>query len=373
MSRTRLACRSRRSALRTKAELEALLDPGLVATNPLDVWGTGAGTRELFAGSLAALARDESVDAVALAVDLITELDGDTAYQLAVLDTASQTDKPVVVLTNLPGAIDQDAAVLLRSSGVPVLEGLRSGLRALRHLLDHQARPAWRDPAWPAPDQARRDRARKLLAAGSRTGAAQLALLREYGIAAARAEQAGDSAEALAAAARIGYPVVLKTDQPGVAHKSDADGVILGIATPDELAAAYTGLAARLGPAALVCETVPRGTELALGLVRDPDLGPLIVVGAGGILVELIADRAVTLPPVSPDQAAALLAELRVAALLAGARGAEPADLGAIARAITGLAELACELGQDIDALDINPLICGPHGAVAVDALVIPR
>ena len=357
----------------TKAELEALLDPGLVATNPLDVWGTGAGTRELFAGSLAALSRDESVDAVALAVDLITELDGDTAYQLAVLDTASQTDKPVVVLTNLPGAIDQDAAVLLRSSGVPVLEGLRSGLRALRHLLDHQARPAWRDPAWPAPDQARRDRARKLLAAGSRTGAAQLALLREYGIAAARAEQAGDSAEALAAAARIGYPVVLKTDQPGVAHKSDADGVILGIATPDELAAAYTGLAARLGPAALVCETVPRGTELALGLVRDPDLGPLIVVGAGGILVELIADRAVTLPPVSPDQAAALLAELRVAALLAGARGAEPADLGAIARAITGLAELACELGQDIDALDINPLICGPHGAVAVDALVISR
>jgi acyl-CoA synthetase (NDP forming) len=357
----------------TKAELEALLDPGLLATNPLDVWGTGAGTRELFAGSLAALARDESVDAVALAVDLITELDGDTAYQLAVLDTASQTDKPVVVLTNLPGAIDQDAAVLLRSSGVPVLEGLRSGLRALRHLLDHQARPAWRDPAWPAPDQARRDRARKLLAAGSRTGAAHLALLREYGIAAARAEQAGDSVEALAAAARIGYPVVLKTDQPGVAHKSDADGVILGIATPDELAAAYSGLAARLGPAALVCETVPRGTELALGLVRDPDLGPLIVVGAGGILVELIADRAVTLPPVSPDQAAALLAELRVAALLAGVRGAKPADLGAIARAITGLAELACELGQEIDALDINPLICGPHGAVAVDALVIPR
>ncbi len=356
----------------TRAELEALLDPGLLATNPLDVWGTGADTRELFAGSLAALARDESVEAVALAVDMITELDGDTAYQRAVLDTASQTDKPVVVLTNLPGAIDHDAAGLLRSSGVPVLEGLRSGLRALRHLLDHQARPAWREPAWPVLDEARRDRARKLLAEGSRTGAAQLALLREYGIAAARAEQARDPAGALAAAARIGYPVVLKTDQPGAAHKSDAGGVILGIATPEELAAAYGDLAARLGPAALVCETVERGTELALGLVRDPDLGPLVVVGAGGILVELIADRAVTLPPVSQSQAAAMLAELRVAALLAGARGAAPADLGAIARDITGLAELACELGQDIDALDINPLICSQDGAIAVDALVIP-
>ncbi len=177
---------------------------------------------------------------------------------------------------------------------------------------------------------------------------------------------------ALAAAASIGYPVVIKTDQPGIAHKSDAGGVILGIASPGELTAAYTDLAARLGPAALICETVPQGTELALGLIRDPDLGPLIVVGAGGTLVELIADRAVALPPVSSDQASGLLAELKVSALLAGARGAPPADLAAIASAITGLAELAHELGQDIDALDINPLICGPDGAIAVDALVIP-
>ncbi len=357
----------------TKARLEALLDPGLLATNPLDVWGTGADTRELFAGSLAALAEDESVDAVALAVDLITELDGDTAYQQAVLDTASLTGKPVVVLSNLPGAIDQDTAVLLRSSGVPVLEGLRSGLRALRHLLDHEARPRWQEPGRPMPDLARRDRAAKLLGESGRTGIAQLALLREYGIDAARAERADDAGSALAAAARIGYPVVLKTDQPGIAHKSDAGGVILGIATPEELTAAYADLAARLGPAALVCETVARGTELALGIVRDPDLGPLIVVGAGGVLVELIADRAVTMPPVSRDEATGLIGELKVAALLAGARGAPPADLGAIARAISGLAELACELGQDIDALDINPLICGPGGAVAVDALVIAR
>jgi acyl-CoA synthetase (NDP forming) len=357
---------------RTKARLEALLDPGLLATNPLDVWGTGAGTRELFAGSLKALAEDESVEAIALAVDLITELDGDTAYQLAVLDTATQTDKPVVVLSNMPGAIDQDTAVLLRSSGVPVLEGLRSGLRALRHLLEHQARPPWRELAWPLPDQARRDRATKLLSEGQHTGAAQLALLREYGIPAARAERVSDAGKALAAAARIGYPVVLKTDEPGIAHKSDAGGVILGLGSDADVAAAYADLAARLGPAALVCETVPPGTELALGVIGDSDLGPLIVVGAGGIMVELIADRAVALPPVSHEQALGLLAELKVSKLLAGARGAAPADLAAIARAITGLAELASELGQDIEALDINPLICGPDGAIAADALIIP-
>jgi acetate---CoA ligase (ADP-forming) len=363
----------------TVARLADLLDPGLLPTNPLDVWGTGSGTREVFGGALSALAADESVDAVALAVDLITELDGDIAYRLAVLDAASQTAKPVVVLSNLPSAIDRDTAAVLRGNGVPVLESLRTGLLALRHWRDHEmSRPARaiggrsvrRSSA--VADPARLKRARALLSRCPDTGAAQLALLREYGIATARAEQVSDVAAALAAAARIGYPVVLKTDQPGVAHKSDSGGVVLGLRSDAELAAAYTRLAASLGPAALVCETIEPGTELALGVITDPDLGPLVVVGAGGTLVELIADRAVALPQLSGEQALGLLADLKVGKLLAGVRGAAPADLAAIARAITGLAELASELGKDIDALDINPLICGPAGAVAVDALVIP-
>jgi len=357
----------------TRGRLEDLLDPGLLPTNPLDVWGTGASTRELFAGSLTALAQDDCVDAVALAVDLVTELDGDTSYQLAVLDAAARTDKPVAVISNLASAIDHDAAALLRRSGIPVLESMRTGMLALRHMLDWQDRRPAPAIASPVRNAARLGRARKLLDQGSQTGAVQLALLGEYGIAVARAERAGHADEVLAAAARIGYPVVLKTDQPGIAHKSDAGGVVLGVGSDAELSAAYADLAARLGPAALVCETVPGGTELALGVVRDPDLGPLIVVGAGGILVELIADRAVALPPLTEEQAAELLDELKVSKLLAGARGAAPADLSAIARAITGLAELASELGDDIDAIDINPLICGPHSAIAVDALVIPR
>jgi acyl-CoA synthetase (NDP forming) len=360
----------------TVARLADLLDPGLLPTNPLDVWGTGTRTRELFAGALTTLAQDESVDAVALAVDLITELDGDVAYRLAVLDAARQTAKPVVVLTNLPSAIDRDTAAMLRDNGVPLLESLRTGLLALRHLRDHESRPRPTEEARPAQvmhDPARLKRARRLLSRARHTGAAQLALLREYGIPTARAEQVSNPEQALAAAARIGYPVVLKTDEPGMAHKSDAGGVMLGLRSDEDLAAAYGDLAAKLGPAALVCETIPPGTELALGIITDPDLGPLIVVGAGGILVELIADRAVALPQLSEEQALGLLTKLKVGKLLAGVRGAAPADLGAIARAITGLAELASELGQDLDALDINPLICGPAGAVAVDALVIPR
>ena len=392
----------------TRSRLAELLDPGLEPGNPLDVWGTGADTQGLFANSLVTLADDPSVAAVALAVDLVSELDGDDSYPLAILDAARRTDKPLVVLSNLPSAIDQDAADRLRREQIPVLEGLRSGLLALGHLLDQTGARS----RFPAPrsgqdgtggqnadraatrsgldgtsgqnadraaaprsgrDEARRRRAAGLLAAATAGGAPLLDLLREYGIRCATAAATDTAGGALTAAEAVGYPVVLKTDEPGIPHKSDARGVILGVSGPGELAVAYADLAHRLGPRVLVCETIPAGVELALGIARDPELGPLIVVGAGGVLVEVLADRAVALPPVDEPTAAQLISELRIASLLHGFRGAAPADLDAIVGAITGLSALACELGDELDALDVNPLICGPAGAVAVDALVIGR
>ena len=166
---------------------------------------------------------------------------------------------------------------------------------------------------------------------------------------------------------------MVKTDEPGIAHKSDVGGVRLGLAGPAEAGAAYDDLAARLGPRVVVCQTAAPGTELALGVVRDPALGPLLVISAGGVLVEILAERAVLLAPVTRSAALAALARLRIAPVLAGSRGQPAADLGAIADAITGLSRLACDLGDALEALDINPLICTPAGALAVDALLIPR
>ncbi len=376
----------------TTARLAGLLDPGLEPANPLDIWGTGARAGEQLSGALTALASDPAVAAVALAVDLVHEYDGDQSYPDAVTEAARQTSKPVVVLSNLPTAIDPDVAARLRAGGIPVLEGTRTGLLALRHLLNHGllnhgllnhgllnhgplqpgSGPAPQVPP-PVLDPVRRARWTAVLAAGEARGPALGGLLRDYGIAVARTRAAVSDAEALAAAAEIGYPVVLKTDEPGIAHKSDAGGVVLGLAGPAALAAAYQDLAERLGRRVLVCQTIPAGPELSLGLARDHELGPLLVVGAGGVLVELLADRAVALPPVGPEQARELVGQLRVAALLAGARGQPAADLDAVVAAVTALSQLAAELGDALEALDINPLICGPHGAVAVDALAIPR
>src|SRR5262249_56402109 len=122
----------------------------------------------------------------------------------------------------------------------------------------------------------------RALGSGPLAPAEAFRLLGDYGIRAARARAADAADAALAAAAEIGYPVVLKTAEPGVAHKSDAGGVVLGIRDAAELAAAYAGLADRLGPRVLVCETAGPGTELSLGILADPGLGPLVVAGAGG-------------------------------------------------------------------------------------------
>ena len=356
----------------TRDRLAAALDPGLAPDNPLDVWGTGHDTEPLFAECLSALAADPAVAAVALAVDLVPEFDGDESYPRAALTAAARTSKPVAVLAGLPAAVDPAAAARLRAAGVPVLEGTRSGLLALRHLLDH-AEP--KDPL-PAPDPpgdtGRRWRETLARHPGGLGGAVLFDLLRDYGLPAVRARAAGSRAAALAAAAAIGYPVVLKTDEPGIAHKSDVGGVRLGLGDPAAAGAAYDDLAARLGPRVLVCETAAPGPELALGLVRDAALGPLLVISAGGVLIEIFAERAVLLAPVTRSAAVAALRRLRLAAVLAGTRGQPPADLGAIADAITGLSRLACDLGDALDALDINPLICGPFGAIAADALLIP-
>ncbi|HEY2238487.1 MAG TPA: acetate--CoA ligase family protein, partial [Streptosporangiaceae bacterium] len=270
-----------------------------------------------------------------------------------------------------------ETATRVRRAGVPVLEGTRSGLLALGHWLtqlgqlSHRPQPG--SPGRPAANASRRDRWLRAIAAGPLDGAAHLDLLRDYGIPAVRARRAATATEALDGAEFLGYPVVLKTDDPGLRHKSDVGGVVTGLADPAALTAAYDRLAARLGPRVLVSETAAPGVELSLGLARDPALGPLIVVAAGGVLVELLADRAVALPPVDQAGAHRLLGRVRAARLLDGVRGAPPADRDAVVSAIVALSALALELGDHLDALDINPLICAPTGARAVDALAIAR
>ena len=340
----------------TLTSIGAVLDGGLLPTNPLDVWGSGADTRDLFGTCLQAMVDDPGVGVTALAVDLVTEFDDDTAYADAVLDVAKRTDAPLAVLTSVSSAIDRPTADRLRDNGIPVLEGARSGIAALGHLVRW---PLPVDPqAGPPPAECRIPE-----------GASAFDVLAAYGIPVVESRCADSIETLLAAAEAVGYPVALKTTT--ALHKSDVGGVVLGLADEAALSVAYTTMAGSLGSAVSVQQMVDDGVELSVGFVRDHAFGPLVVVAAGGTLVELLADRAVACPPVSHAMALRLLDGLRIRPLLAGWRGAPAVDLDALADVIVRFSDLAIELGDVLDAVEANPVIASPHGVVAVDALVL--
>jgi acetate---CoA ligase (ADP-forming) len=273
----------------------------------------------------------------------------------------------VVVLSNLSSAVDRPLAADLRARGIPVLEGTRSGLRAMGHLLAH-ATPRC------LPDLAVDEERRAQWSARLTTGRVDpFALLTDYGIPVVPSRRVGDVREAVAVAREVGYPVVLKTAAADVHHKLDVDGVRLALGDDAAVATAYADLAQRLGPSVMVQPEVPPGVEIALGLWRDPLVGPLALVAAGGVLVELLRERSVALPPVDAATAAGMVARLRVSELLAGHRGRPAVDTDGLVSTVVAFSRLAHELGDVLEAVDINPLVVGPKGVVAVDALVVVR
>jgi succinyl-CoA synthetase beta subunit len=251
-----------------------------------------------------------------------------------------------------------------------VLEDVISGLRAFLHLFER--RDARRLPTLAPPDPVPREtvrRWREVLSAGTGLGEARaLEMLADYGVPVVRSATATDLEGVLAAADHLGYPVVLKT--AAASHKTEVGGVTLGIRDEVVLAAAYREMSSRLGPSVTVQEMVEPGVEMALGLVHDPQFGPLVMVAGGGVLIETLGDRRLALPPLDEVRASMLIDRLDARPLLDGVRGAPPADVNALARTLSRLSLLAQDLGDLIGALDANPVIVGPRGCVAVDALV---
>jgi acyl-CoA synthetase (NDP forming) len=356
----------------TLRSVAARLEPGLPAVNPLDAWGTDNDPYNIFLDCSRHLAEDPDTGAFAYVVDLHSDR-ADRGHAWAAERAWASTHKPFAVVCGVTSAIQDSAAARLRFRGIPVLEDVNSGLRAFRHLFDlrnARALPSATLPE-PVPYKVRR-RWREVLARGERLGEADaLNMLADYGIPVARTASASNLDEVLAAAANLGYPIVLKT--MAASHKTDLDGVKLGIGNQNALTVAYAEMSSRLGPGVVVQEMAEPGVEMALGIVHDPQFGPLVMVAAGGVLIETLADRRLALPPLDEAHARRLIDRLEARPLLNGVRGAPPADVGSLARAVSRLAVLAQDLGDLIGALDVNPLIVGRNGCVAVDVLAEPR
>ncbi len=162
--------------------------------------------------------------------------------------------------------------------------------------------------------------------------------------------------------------MVLKTGAT-IDHKTEVAGVVTGVADEASLRDVYRDLATRLGPEVIVSETVAPGVEIGLGMVTDPQFGPIVILSAGGTLIEMLADRVALLPPVDMPRALAALYRLSMSPLLDGIRNRPPVNIAALAEVVTRFSELALDARDIVSSIDINPVIAGPDRAVAVDAL----
>lgn len=362
-------------APKTSARMVELLEPGLPPVNPLDFWGTGRDAYAVITGCERALLEDPGVAALAFAVDLTTEDDPDEGYIASFLEVWPETDKPMSMLSNFAGGISRVDAERLYAAGAPVLEGTLTGLAAFRHLFEHRDHGLLEpvEGSSPANAEVRKRWRERLAAAEPFDERESLALVADYSVSVVASDRAETLDEALDAAERVGFPIALKTAERGVHHKSDLGGVRLGIDGKVSLAKAYGEIASRLGPRVTVERMAPAGVEIHLGIARDPQFGPLVLVAAGGVLVELLNDRRLALPPLDDARARRLVEGLKVRPLLEGVRGHPAADVDALTRAIVAVSWLALDLGDHLEALDVNPVICGPAGCLAADAHVIPR
>ncbi|MPY45988.1 acetate--CoA ligase family protein, partial [Streptomyces phyllanthi] len=300
------------------------------------------------------------------------------------VDAAEQSDKLVCVVWGSP--VGTEAAyreTLLGSSRVVTFRTFANCITAVRAHLDHARFTAsYRSPFDEAPRTPSPSfrKAQALMRPGQQLSEhAAKQLLRAYGIRVPREQLVTSAAAAVRAASLVGYPVVMKASGARIAHKTELGLVKIGLTSASQVRDAYRELTdiARYEDIALdgvlVCQMVERGVEMVVGVTHDQLFGPTVTVGLGGVLVEVLRDSAVRVPPFGEDQAHAMLDELRGRALLDGVRGAPPADVDALVEVVLRVQRMALELGDDIAELDINPLMVLPRGqgAVALDALAV--
>ncbi|WP_316749508.1 acetate--CoA ligase family protein [Streptomyces herbicida] len=301
-------------------------------------------------------------------------------------DAAEASDKLVCVVWGSPvGTEPAYREVLLGSSRVATFRTVGNCLTAVRAYLDHHRfvrsyrSPFDEAPRTPSPSF---KKARALMQPGRQLSEhAAKQLLRAYGIRVPREQLVTSAAAAVRAAGQVGYPVVMKASGAQIAHKTELGLVKIGLTSASQVRDAYRELTdiARYEDVSLdgvlVCQMVERGVEMVVGVTHDELFGPTVTVGLGGVLVEVLRDAAVRVPPFGEEQARDMIAELRGRALLDGVRGRPPADVDGLVEVVLRVQRMALELGGELAELDINPLMVldRGQGAVALDALAVCR
>lgn len=357
----------------TVRSLREVLDPELPAVNPLDAWSRGGpDASQQMADALTVMMQDNEVAIGAVVHDRAPDGFIYGSYIQYMKNAREATGKPVALVAARQGTGCDDRVVPTTHEGYPVLDGVQSFLRGVRALLDYRDFLA-KTSAPIAPADATLVAKLRNEISHSRTlsEAESMRLLQNFGLPATPFSLAKSEGELIDAAATHAFPLALKTAQSGILHKSDRGGVILELNDVEELVAAYRKIAATLGPQVVLAPMADNGVEMILGAKHDPQFGPVVVLGFGGVLAEVIHDVCFVLPPFDSAHARHCVDKLKLRALLDGVRGRPPCDIDAFCVTASRFSVMVDALGDVVREIDINPLIVHQEGCTAVDALVV--
>lgn len=331
-------------------DLRKILPAWASINNPVEIGGQAKGAYITTATSIAAQDVVDSMIAIAIGLDIADFGAG---------AVAARAEKPVVGCVVAPKMED-----LFKANGIPNYPSVERAVRTMRHLTDRGT----------APPRADRPRGQSLsrheLRAGVLSEAESKKYLARYGLPVTPEQEVQGVEAALAAAERIGYPVALKVSSAAIAHKSDRGGVLLGLANPAALRQACEVMRQRFPDTpVLVQKMLPAGIELIVGATRTDATGPVVMIGVGGVLTEVLNDVVFCRAPATPDAVLAALEQLRTRQLLDGYRGMPAVDKQAIAAIASTLSGIVAG-NPDITEVDLNPVIATADGATIADALI---
>ena len=358
----------------TITRLEQSLDPGLPAINPLDAWGAGGpDSAQIMKDCLSAMMKDPDA-AIGAVVQDRGPLGAIYPEYIDYMRAGHKASgKPVFLVANRQGSDSDPLAVSTTREGFPVLDGLRSFLAASRCLF------AYRDFCKRAPmkytpvDSDTLKQARLRLINGTKLNEADSSsLLGSFGLPVNPAETCVSEAGTIEVAGKLGYPLVLKTAGQDILHKTEQGGVHLDIINEESLTQAYQDLSRRLGPRVLVAPYINKpGLEMVLGMIQDEQFGPLVMLGFGGINVEVLNDVVFAMPPFDEATAKRMVNGLKHHRLLGRQRvGVKPA-IDMFCKTAADFSAMVAALADDLEEIDMNPVIVHAEGCIAIDAMVI--
>lgn len=359
----------------TVAKIAAVIDPELPSINPLDAWSRGGpDSSKQMTDALTLMMQDPGTALGVVVHDRAPYGKIYSSYLTYMQRARADSGKPVALVSATQGTGCDDAVITSTHAGYPVLDGVSRFLKGAHALFAYRDFLLREHTTLVEPDAKIVEHWRSRLRTGDTLAELDaLQMLSDFGVVTSTPTAASDEDAVVAAASACGYPVVLKTAKPGLLHKSDQGGVIVGIADEGQLRSMYALMRNRLGDDVLVVSVADVGVEMILGVKRDPQFGPVILLGFGGVLAETIADVQFALPPFDADHARRCVDRMKLRPLLDGVRGAPAANVDAFCELARKFSIMVDALRDVLAEVDVNPVIASESGAIAVDALVIGR